>query len=351
MANMVGKIQNQIEKLLPDYYPQTDLFVCDVADAVIKDDIASMEHPFYSLSKKPDVKIRRYVNGEKWLEVTPSVKGLATIYDKDILIYCISQIIAKIKEGKPSQRTMQITAKELLVFINRKVGGRQYDLLLESLERLRGTTITTNILANNAEYDETEGFGLIDDYKVIRSKKTGRITGLTVTLSNWVFTSIKERQILTLHKDYFRLRKPLERRVYEIARKHCGKQDEWKISIEKLKNKCGSRGSLKEFNRLIGELVKGNHLPDYKVSLDNKDVIFKNRESWWESSESKATFFPILNSETYNDARIVAPSYDVYYLEKEWQNWWVESGKPEIKNSDRAFIGFCKRRYERKPNP
>ncbi len=49
-----------------------------------------MEHPFYSLSKKPETSVKRYRNGEHWLEITPSVKGLATIYDKDILIYCIS---------------------------------------------------------------------------------------------------------------------------------------------------------------------------------------------------------------------------------------------------------------------
>ena len=31
-----------------------DLFICDVADAALKDLIPQMEHPFYSLSKKPD---------------------------------------------------------------------------------------------------------------------------------------------------------------------------------------------------------------------------------------------------------------------------------------------------------
>ena len=78
--------------LLPERHPQHDLFVCDVADAVLKDDMASMEHPFYSLSKKPETNVRRYEQGCKWLEVVPSVKGLATIYDKDILIYCWMKI-------------------------------------------------------------------------------------------------------------------------------------------------------------------------------------------------------------------------------------------------------------------
>src|SRR6266481_7421730 len=86
--------------LLPERHLQNDLFMCDVADAVLKDDMASMEHPFFSLAKKPETAIRRYENGDKWVEVVPSVKGLATIYDKDILIYCISQLIAKSNEGE-----------------------------------------------------------------------------------------------------------------------------------------------------------------------------------------------------------------------------------------------------------
>jgi len=56
-----------------------------------------MEHPFFSLSKNPDTTIRRYEHNGNWLEIVPSVKGLATIYDKDVLIYCISQIMEKLK--------------------------------------------------------------------------------------------------------------------------------------------------------------------------------------------------------------------------------------------------------------
>ena len=55
--------------LLPLRHQQHDLFVCDVADAVLKDDMASMEHPFFSLSKKPELNIRRYENGDRWVEV------------------------------------------------------------------------------------------------------------------------------------------------------------------------------------------------------------------------------------------------------------------------------------------
>ena len=79
---------------------------------------------------------------------------------------------------------------------------------------------------------------------------------MAVKLSDWVFRSIAAKEVLTLHKDYFRLRKPIERRVYEIARKHCGKQDSWKISLAMLKLKCGSRAPTKGFRHDIKQLAK-----------------------------------------------------------------------------------------------
>jgi hypothetical protein len=89
---MVPDNTNALDELLPDRHPQHELFICDVADAVTKDIMEHMEHPFYSLAKTPDTTIREYHHNGKWLRVTPGVNGHATIYDKDILIYCISQI-------------------------------------------------------------------------------------------------------------------------------------------------------------------------------------------------------------------------------------------------------------------
>src|SRR3546814_10603980 len=58
-------------------------------------------------------------NGNK-LEIVPSVKGLATIHDKDILIYCISQLIGKMNQGERPSRTLHLTARDLLVWTNRQ---------------------------------------------------------------------------------------------------------------------------------------------------------------------------------------------------------------------------------------
>jgi plasmid replication initiation protein len=309
-----------------------------------------MEHPFFSLSKKPELGVRRYENGNRWIEIVPSVKGLATIYDKDILIYCISQLIAKMNDGAAPSPYIRIVAKELLMFVNRSLGGKDYDALVGALERLDGTRIRTNVHTGGEQ--EFKGFGLIESFELRRSDKTGRILEIAVKLSDWVFRSIAAKEVLTLHKDYFRLSKPIERRIYEIARKHCGKQECWKISLELLKLKCGSRAPLKGFRHDIKQLAKGNHLPDYCVTVDDDDfVTFENRGSPRAVSPSLQDDFPKLDAETYHDAKTLAPGYDVYFLEREWQRWWCESGRPALHDADKAFISFCQSRHQRNPHP
>src|SRR3954467_9197314 len=129
---MVPKTPNPNEHLLPAKHGAGDLFICDVADAVLKDLIPQMEHPFYSLSKKPETTVRRYEHNGNWLEITPSVKGLATIYDKDILIYCISQIMHKLKKGENVSQRVRLNSRDLLIFTNRGTSGRDYMALVES---------------------------------------------------------------------------------------------------------------------------------------------------------------------------------------------------------------------------
>jgi len=84
-SSLADAESRDLSMLLPERHPDEDLFICDVADAVLKDLMPQMEHPFYALSKKPETSIRRYEHNGNWIEITPSVKGLATIYDKDIL--------------------------------------------------------------------------------------------------------------------------------------------------------------------------------------------------------------------------------------------------------------------------
>ena len=146
-------------------------------------------------------------------------------------------------------------------------GGEAYARLKAALSRLHGTKIETNIVTGGQE--EFDAFGLIDAFKIVRTTRDGRMQTVQVTLSDWVFNAIRHKEVLTLHRDYFRLRKPLERRMYELARKHCGQKSMWKISLGRLQEKCGSASTSKEFRRLISKIVEQDeayaHMPLYRI--------------------------------------------------------------------------------------
>ena len=98
---MSTEVQKTRSPLLPDRYPTPDFFTCDVIDAAPKGDMASMQHPIFSLSTKPDHRVRRYEHGSVFIEIQPSAQGLATVHDRDILIYCISQLMAAVNANQP----------------------------------------------------------------------------------------------------------------------------------------------------------------------------------------------------------------------------------------------------------
>lgn len=262
--------------LSPVKHPQKDFFIADMFDSVsFQSDIASMESPLFAL-KAGDRTDRHYEHNGITIDIKPTSMGLATIHDKDIWIYCISKLMQAMFEGKEINRTVRFTIYDYLVTTNRGISGEYYKKAKDALDRLRGTTITTNI--ETATRREARGFGLIDSWRIIEEKQ-GRMIRVEVTLPEWLYRSVKSKHVLTISPDYFRLRKPLDRRIYELARKHCGNQSEWAISVDLLHKKTGSTSNLRLFRQSIKSLVLNDELPDYSVHhiVDKDQLLFKPR--------------------------------------------------------------------------
>jgi plasmid replication initiation protein len=263
---------------LPERHPVRDFFVLDVMDVVPRSDMASMAHPIFSLATKPDTRILRYTHDNVVVEIHPSSKGLATIFDKDVLIYCISKLMHLKNQGEEIGPIVRITTHDLLVSTNRNTGGIIYQRLEDALDRLAGTRIKTNIATG--EEVSTQNFGLIEwyDYNRKGSGMSERLKYLDLKLSDWMFRAVESAEVLPISRDYFRLRRPIDRRLYELARKHCGKQPSWKISASLLQKKIGSKQDDKHFMAHLRELAASNDLPDYQVKLQYDTVIFVRRE-------------------------------------------------------------------------
>ena len=289
---------------------QGDFFVCDFFAAVPKHDLAAMEHPLFSLSTRPDRRILSYEHNGTEITITPSVKGRATIFDADILIFCISQLMAAINAGKRTSRHLTLTAHDLLLATGRETSGDGYKRLREAFERLAGTRITTNIVTGAEE--TTTGFGLIESWQIVRRTRAGRMVSVSVTLSDWLYRAVLAKSVLTLSREYFGLRKPLERRLYELCRKHCGRQAVWRVSVETLLKKSGSSSPRRVFRAMLREIIAGGRIPDYQLSEEEGDILCVRPLQVVESLPKRG---PQLRAETLEEARRRAPGWDVYALE------------------------------------
>ena len=328
--------------LLPDRHPTADFFVCDILAALPKDDMATMEHPVFSLSTRPDLRVLAYAHNGVEITVTPSIRGLATIHDKDILIYCISQLMAALNAGRAISRTVTLRAHDLLVATNRETSGDAYRRLREAFERLAGTRLTTNLAMGEVEV--TRGFGLIEGWEIVRKTRGGRMISVSVTLSDWLFRAVLSSAVLTLSRDYFRLRKPLERRIYELARKHCGRQESWRVSVEILLKKSGSASPRRVFRAMLREMIAADHLPEYAMAEEPGDIIrFSSRAPVIEET-GQGLQLPPLSAEVLDAAKALAPGWDVYALEADWRGYWAASGRPRLRAAERAFLGYVRAR-------
>ena len=91
--------------------------------------------------------VRRIVYKDWYLELRPSSLGLPTYRDSDIITYCATWLnhAARLKmEGRKSP-FVRFAINDFITFAKREKNGRRADEIVESLERLVGSKIVTNV--------------------------------------------------------------------------------------------------------------------------------------------------------------------------------------------------------------
>ena len=183
---------------------QIDLFVETLVSVPLRDDRATMEFPFFALQKRPLLTPIIYQDGNVAIRISPGDRGIATIWDKDVLIYLSSLINSRIERGEEVSRTVCITAHDLLRVTRRHTGKNGYQEIYDALFRLRSTTITTDIQSGGER--ETRGFGWIDSFRILtKENKAGNrvMQGLEITLNDWTFRAlVKDRRVLAINPAY-----------------------------------------------------------------------------------------------------------------------------------------------------
>jgi len=269
---------------------QIDLFVCDLFDVSFKDDLESMSAPLYSLSNTAakvqeheiDKHIRVYEDDRVKIKVTPGLEvGHATIHDKDVIIYCMSHLMAAKNRNEPIGKDVLLIAHDLLMTTNRtgkrpKPSADDYDRLLAALRRLKHTNIEIVLKNEKSETKRIRSFNLLDDFDVVRTddKKDGRMLSIKLELPSVLLESLEDpKNFATINPDYFKIRAALDRRLYELANRHCHNQKKWPIRIENLHKRSGSVENLIGFRKQLNKRITANLIPDYKLTLVDNVVI------------------------------------------------------------------------------
>ncbi|KEJ87702.1 replication initiator protein A, partial [Sulfitobacter donghicola] len=172
--------------------------------------------------------------------------------------------------------------------------------------------------------------------QIVRQGRGGRMLWVSVTLSEWLYRAVLDKAVLTLNRAYFTLRKPLERRIYELARKHCGRQASWTVSVDTLLKKSGSASPRRVFRKMLRDMIVADLLPDYTVAEVPGDLMrFERRGTVVEPRQ-----MPVPSAAALERARSLAPGMDVYGLQADWQAAWAARGQRALRNPDAAFIGW-----------
>lgn len=203
--------------------------------------------------------------------------------DQDLLIYAATLIRFAIDDEHMGEtnKPINIPSYNFLAATSRSTGGNSYKNIRDMLRRLQGSMIETNIETNGIR--DIESFGLIESFKIRVAGKDDKILSFDLKLSDWLYRGIwnAKKEMLSMNQQYFKIRSSLERRLYQIARKHCGNQTDWSIKLATLHHKVGSEAPLKRFRLNIKDAVKKQNLPDYMIVFnpDADMVIFARRDS------------------------------------------------------------------------
>lgn len=260
-----------------DRQPQGDFYSPLLYDVGARDNRSIMDVAVFRLSKvdKRPNSVMRYDLPDGYVEVSSGAYGMASVWDYDIVLMAVSHLTEAAnlwragKGPKPGQ-TFTPAIGDVLHFCRKDNGGNQKEAVVGALQRLSTTHVTIERTRNvgGEPTTLTEGENLIGPFRVISNPRTRKVERLEIKVADWMYQEITtglKPDVLTVNPDYFLINQGLGRFLYRLARRAAGKdQAAWNFGL--LFERSGSKGTRKEFNRLLRSLISANDLPDYSLA-------------------------------------------------------------------------------------
>ena len=248
------------------------VFMAVPSDVAVKDQMDLMARCWFSPTAKRTDPIEytfedRRSKRKETVRITGTQEhGIATIYDQDLLIFVISQLVEATSKGMQASRRVRFTPYQFFGWVNRTPSGGSYQRLRETLQRLRTTSIETTIRSESNRRDRIKQFSWISEFGTV--EENGTISGIEVVLAEWLFESVQELNVLTLDKRYFDIAGPVERWLYLYARKATGgATGQWLEGFKSLYAKSASQQEYKHYASTLRKLAAKNELPGFWLEV------------------------------------------------------------------------------------
>jgi plasmid replication initiation protein len=229
-----------------------------------------MAYPFFSLAKTHRTTPIDFRMGDIAIRVEAVPEhGMATIWDADVLIWAASQIVEARDAGLRTSRLMAASPREILTFIGRGTGARDYHRLRAALDRLQSTTVATSLRQTHER--RLHRFSWINEWTE-RADAHGNADGIELIMPDWFYRAVlDDALVLTIDRAYFGLTGGLERWLYRLVRKHAGRQHKgWRFDFRHLHVKSASLSPFKRFAFELRDLAHRQALPGYHLVVERE---------------------------------------------------------------------------------
>jgi len=206
-----------------------------------------------------DMKPRRFEYKGKFIQFSPSPNGLPTIRDFDVLIYCITWIVNAALEGRDDDvgSTYEFEVEDFYRFSGRPRNGERESLFIQGLDRLAGSTVTTNTKPIGLD---NQSFNFVEHYQLDQDER-GRLKSVRIKIPHTFYCLAHNEFFGTVHSDYFTL-SAARRLIYLFIKQICGSEEKLLVPYSKLYAVTGSTSPLRKFLPVIDELVT-KPLPEF----------------------------------------------------------------------------------------
>lgn len=94
---------------------------------------------------------------------------------------------------------------------------------------------------------------------------------------------------------------------------------------------------------MMRDMIAADYLPEYEIREEPGDKIRFSRRNVVVDERA----LPQVSPQALDAVRRLWPGRDVYALVADWQAYWVQSGRPQLRAADAAFVGFAKAMAQR----